>query len=118
MAAKSSSSAQGPRCKLCAQRGLAVGVAGDLLERIAEGALRGPVIHRKLSQAPRATTASGSRSGSLCAATTCRLQRRSLFTYLSELTATHNAAIRSPRSPEPQELNAYQADGAGRGERL
>ena len=35
------------------------------------------------------------------------MQRRSLFTYLSELLGTTTAATHSPRSPEAQGLNAY-----------
>jgi transposase len=55
----------------------------------AERALRGPVIHRKVSLGTQ--TKSGERFAERAhsAAATCRLQRRSLFTYLSELITAH-----------------------------
>jgi transposase len=55
----------------------------------AERALRGPVIHRKLSHGTR--TADGERfvERALSAATTCRQQHRSLFEFLHELLAAH-----------------------------
>ena len=51
--------------------------------------LRGPVIHRKLSHGTR--TADGERfvERALSASFTCRLQGRSLYTYLSELLTAH-----------------------------
>ena len=52
----------------------------------AERALRAPVIHRKLSLGSQSTTGERFAERALSAAGTCRLQRRSLFTYLSELT--------------------------------
>jgi transposase len=56
----------------------------------AERSLRGPVIRRELSQGTHSETGERFAERGLSAATTCRLRRRSLFTYLSELIATHN----------------------------
>ena len=56
----------------------------------AERALRGPVIHRKLSLGTQSPDGERFAERALPAATTCRMQRRSLFTYLSELLAAHN----------------------------
>ena len=56
----------------------------------AERALRGPVIHRKLSLGTQSDNGERFAERALSAATTCRMQRRSLFTYLSELLAAHN----------------------------
>ena len=56
----------------------------------AERALRGPVIHRKLSLGTQSNTGERFAERALSAATTCRMQRRSLFTYLTELLAAHN----------------------------
>ena len=56
----------------------------------AERALRGPVIHRKLSLGTQSQTGERFAERALSAAATCRMQRRSLFTYLSELLAAHN----------------------------
>jgi transposase len=56
----------------------------------AERALRGPVIHRKLSLGTQSDTGERFAERALSAAGTCRLQRRSLFTYLSELLVAHN----------------------------
>ena len=56
----------------------------------AERALRGPVIHRKLSLGTQSDTGERFAERALSAATTCRMQHRSLFTYLSELLAAHN----------------------------
>ncbi len=55
----------------------------------AERALRGPVIHRKLSLGTQSNSGERFAERALSAATTCRMQHRSLFTYLSELFATH-----------------------------
>ncbi|MGH2866917.1 MAG: IS66 family transposase, partial [Solirubrobacteraceae bacterium] len=55
----------------------------------AERALRGPVIHRKLSLGTQSNHGERFAERSLSAAATCRLQRRSLFTYLTELITTH-----------------------------
>jgi transposase len=55
----------------------------------AERALRGPVIHRKLSHGTRSTDGERFAERVLSAATTCRLQDRSLFAYLRDLLAAH-----------------------------
>jgi transposase len=51
----------------------------------AERSLRGPVIHRKLSHGTRTDEGERFIERALSASVTCRLQRRSLFAYLSEL---------------------------------
>ena len=56
----------------------------------AERALRAPVIHRKVSLGTQSETGERFAERALSAAGTCRLQHRSLFTYLSELIAAHN----------------------------
>ena len=56
----------------------------------AERALRAPVIHRKISLGSQSNPGERFAERALSAASTCRLQRRSLFTYLSELLAAHN----------------------------
>jgi hypothetical protein len=56
----------------------------------AERALRAPVIHRKVSLGTQSDDGERFAERALSAAGTCRLQRRSLFTYLSELIAAHN----------------------------
>jgi transposase len=56
----------------------------------AERALRGPVIHRKLSLGTQSDAGERLAERALSAATTCRLQGRSLFTYLSDLITAHN----------------------------
>ena len=55
----------------------------------AERALRGPVIHRKTSLGTQSDNGERFAERALSAATTCRMQHRSLFTYLSELLAGH-----------------------------
>jgi hypothetical protein len=50
----------------------------------------GPVIHRKVSLGTQSNTGERFAERALSAAGTCRLQGRSLFTYLSELVAAHN----------------------------
>ena len=55
----------------------------------AERALRGPVIHRKVSLGSQSTHGERFAERAHSAATTCRMQHRSLFTYLSELIAAH-----------------------------
>jgi transposase len=55
----------------------------------AERALRGPVIHRKVSLGTQSNTGERFAERALSAAATCRLQHRSLFTYLSELLTAH-----------------------------
>ncbi len=56
----------------------------------AERALRGPVIHRKLSLGTQSDDGERFAERALSAAATCRMQHRSLFTYLSELITAHN----------------------------
>jgi hypothetical protein len=51
----------------------------------AERALRGPVIHRKLSHGTRSEDGERFIERALSASVTCRLQGRSLFAYLAEL---------------------------------
>jgi len=55
----------------------------------AERALRAPVIHRKVSLGTQSDDGERFAERALSAAGTCRLQRRSLFTYLSDLIAAH-----------------------------
>ena len=55
----------------------------------AERALRAPVIHRKVSLGTQSNTGERFTERALSAAATCRQQRRSLFTYLSELIIAH-----------------------------
>lgn len=56
----------------------------------AERALRNPVIHRKLSLGTQSNTGERFAERALSAAGTCRLQHRSLFTYLAELLTAHS----------------------------
>ena len=56
----------------------------------AERALRSPVIHRKLSLGTHSEDGERFAERALSAAVTCRMQHRSLFTYLSELITAHN----------------------------
>jgi transposase len=56
----------------------------------AERALRAPVIHRKVSLGTQSERGERFAERALSAAATCRLQSRSLFTYLSDLITTHN----------------------------
>ena len=65
------------------------------------------MIHRKVSLGTQSETGERFAERALSAAVTCRMQRRSLFTYLSELSPRTPAVIHSPRSPEPRGLNAY-----------
>ena len=51
----------------------------------AERSLRGPVIHRKLSHGTRSQDGERFIERALSASVTCRLQHRSLFTYLAQL---------------------------------
>ena len=55
----------------------------------AERALRAPVIHRKVSLGTQSNNGERFTERALSAAATCRQQRRSLFTYLSELLIAH-----------------------------
>jgi transposase len=56
----------------------------------AERALRGPVIHRKLSHGTRTDHGERFAERALSIAATCRQQHRSLFDYLTELLTTHS----------------------------
>jgi transposase len=56
----------------------------------AERALRGPVIHRKLSHGTSSPGGERFAERAQSAAITCRLQNRSLFAYLRELFVAHN----------------------------
>jgi transposase len=56
----------------------------------AERALRGPVIHRKVSLGTQSDNGERFAERAHSAAATCRMQGRSLFTYLSDLITTHN----------------------------
>jgi transposase len=56
----------------------------------AERALRAAVIHRKVSLGTQSDNGERFAERALSAAATCRLQHRSLFTYLSDLIAAHN----------------------------
>jgi transposase len=55
----------------------------------AERALRAPVIHRKVTLGTQSENGERFAERALSAAATCRQQRRSLFTYLSELIIAH-----------------------------
>jgi transposase len=55
----------------------------------AERALRGPVIHRRLSHGNQSDDGERFTERSLSASVTCRLQHRSLLTYLRDLHAAH-----------------------------
>ena len=56
----------------------------------AERALRAPVIHRKVSLGTQSEDGERFAERALSAAATCRLQSRSLFTYLTELLIAHS----------------------------
>jgi transposase len=55
----------------------------------AERALRGPVIHRRLSHGNQSTDSERFTERALSASVTCRLQRRSLLAYLRDLLTAH-----------------------------
>lgn len=63
----------------------------------AERALRGAVIYRKLSLGSQSDTGERRIERLLSASTTCRLQRRSLFEYLSDLLAANARGDPVPR---------------------
>ena len=63
----------------------------------AERALRGAVIYRKLSLGSQSEQGERRIERLLSASTTCRLQRRSLFEYLSDLLTTHARGDPIPR---------------------
>lgn len=56
----------------------------------AERALRGPVIHRKLSHGTRSHDGERFTERALSAAATCRQQQRSLFDFLTDLLTAHS----------------------------
>ena len=56
----------------------------------AQRALRGPVIHRKVSLGTQSNNGERFAERAHSAAATCRMQGRSLFTYLSDLITAHN----------------------------
>jgi transposase len=58
----------------------------------AERSLRGPVIHRKLCHGNRSDDGERFTERSLSASVTCRLQHRSLLTYLKDLHAAHQTS--------------------------
>jgi transposase len=62
----------------------------ELTNNPAERALRGPVIHRKLSHGTTSKDGERFAERAQSAAATCRLQNRSLFAYLRELLLAHN----------------------------
>jgi transposase len=55
----------------------------------AERSLRGPVIHRKLSHGTQSDDGERFIERALSASVTCRLQKRSLYTYLTQLLTAH-----------------------------
>jgi transposase len=55
----------------------------------AERSLRGPVISRRLSQGTRTQNGERFVERALSASVTCRLQHRSLYTYMRELLTAH-----------------------------
>jgi transposase len=63
---------------------------------VAERALRGPVIYRKLSLASQSERGERTIERLLSASVTCRLQGRSLFTYLAD---TLSARVRGDPAP-------------------
>ena len=58
----------------------------------AERALRGPVIHRKLSHGNQSSDGERFTERSLSASVTCRLQHRSLLAYLRDLLTAHQTS--------------------------
>jgi hypothetical protein len=62
----------------------------------AERALRAPVIYRKISLGSQSHNGERFAERALSTAGTCRLQHRSLFTYLSTLITAHNRGDPSP----------------------
>jgi transposase len=78
----------------------------------AERALRGPVIHRKLSHGTTSTAGERFAERAQSAAATCRLQNRSLFAYLREL-ITARTSVNAWRPPSD-----HSSDRPARGGRL
>jgi transposase len=62
----------------------------------AERALRGPVIHRKLSLGSQSERGERTIERLLSASVTCRMQRRSLFAYLTDVLATRTRGDPAP----------------------
>jgi hypothetical protein len=74
----------------------------------AERALRSAVIYRKLSLGSQSHGGERQIERLLSAHTTCRLQHRSLYVYLTNTITAHARGTPSPCSPEhPNPLNAY-----------
>lgn len=69
----------------------------------AERALRGPVIHRKLSLGTQSDDGERFAERALSAAATCRMQHRSLLPTSANYSSHTTAATRSRRSPEPKD---------------
>ncbi len=65
----------------------------------AERALRGPVIHRKLSHGNQSKEGEQFTERSLSASVTCRLQHRSLLAYLRDLHTAHQTGGALPALP-------------------
>lgn len=61
----------------------------DPTNNAAERSLRGPVIHRKLSHGTQSDDGERFIERALSASVTCRLQKRSLYTYLTQLLTAH-----------------------------
>jgi len=61
----------------------------DPTNNAAERSLRGPVIHRKLSHGTRSRDGERFIERALSASVTCRLQKQSLFAYLTQLLSAH-----------------------------
>ena len=73
----------------------------------AERALRGAVIYRKLSLGTQSQDGERRIERLLSAHTTCRLQHRSLFAYLTERSPPTPAATQSPARLNSDQLNGY-----------
>jgi hypothetical protein len=65
-------------------------MAGHRVRREEQASADLPVIHRKVSLGTQTNNGERFAERALSAAATCRQQRRSLFTYLSELITAHN----------------------------
>jgi Transposase IS66 family len=77
--------------KTFGEHGLELTTAGvEPTNNPAERALRAPVIHRKIAVGTQSDSGERFAERALSAAATCRQQRRSLFTYLSELITAHS----------------------------
>jgi transposase len=64
---------------------------------VAERALRGPVIYRKLSLGSQSERGEGTTQRLLSASVTCRLQGRSLFAYLADVLSARVRGDPAPR---------------------